>query len=266
MTPPKPKVSPRAPRSGRSERIVAFSCVHAPHHQQWAVEAAAKRIEDLRPDYVVCLGDLFEAASASVHPGEAEHSLLQEYEAAAGVLERLAGAAPKAERIWCLGNHDDNLQARDARRVPKDLRSAIAWGNSKWAPTFASWKQLPYSKGPECVFRVGQALFWHGFDAGHSSDEMETLQMVNAMGGFSWALGVRGHTHRPLPPTQIMRTRQIPLPFFCANAGSLGPTKPEWARRLDTSRWAPGLVVVDALPGNPFRMRGPCWEARTELL
>lgn len=250
----------------RSERVVGFSCVHAPHENKEAVASAVALVAKLRPAVVVCLGDLFEAASASVHPNEPDHDLLEEYEAGAGVLDAFRKAAPGARLVWCLGNHDDNLQARDSRRVAKDLRKAISWNNCKWASSFEAWTQLPYSKGPECVFRVGQAMFWHGFDCGPASDETELLQMAWASGGFSWALGVRGHTHCPRPPTQLMRTRRIPLPYFAANVGTLGPRKPDWARRIDTSLWGPALVEVNAIPGDPFRLRGQCWDARLHSL
>jgi len=257
---------PTTRRSALSTKVVAFSCLHAPNHNADAVDAAVERVASLKPQVVVCLGDLFEAASASVHPNEVDHDLLEEFEIGAGILDRFREAAPKAKLVWCLGNHDDNLQARDTRRVARDLRRAIAWNNSRWADSFRAWAQLPYSKGPECIFRVGQVMFWHGFDCGHASDSLETLQMAWASGGFAWALGVRGHTHRPIDPTQIMRTPRVPLPYFATNVGTLGPLKPEWAKREDTSMWGPALLEVDARPGDPFRMRGKCWDAHLHRL
>ena len=65
---------------------------------------------------VVCLGDLFDASAASVHPDEVKHTLLDEYAVASNFLEQVRRAAPtNASFVWTLGNHDDNIQRCDPR-------------------------------------------------------------------------------------------------------------------------------------------------------
>lgn len=249
--------------------FAAFGCVHVPYQDQAAVDKLCSVIEERRPDYLLCLGDLFEADSANVHKHRAEERipLSDEYASGAAVLEQVAEAAPDAERLWLLGNHDDNLQTNDVRRIPKHLRDLVHWNKSEWGKTFRNWRQIPYEKSERGVFRLGQVNFYHGYLAGVNSDELEAIQMNNYVGGYSHTLGVRVHTHTPLPPTQAMLTNKIPLPFWYANAGTLGPTRPDYMKRKDSSGWGPAVVVGEAVIGRPSRMRGgPQWTAETVRL
>lgn len=253
----------------RLASFVAFGCIHAPHQNAEAISKLTDLLRDVSPDYVLCLGDLFESDAASVHKHRAEEriDLLEEYEQAGEILEAVSESAPKARKVWLLGNHDDNLQVNDFRRIPKHLRDAIHWNRSEWGKTFKAWEQIPYEKSERGVFRLGQVNFYHGYDVSVKSDATEAVQMNNYVGGHAHTLGVRVHTHRPLPVTQVMLTPKVPAPFWYANAGTLGPLKPPYMARKDASQWAPAAVVGEVLLGRPSRMRaGPQWEAETVLL
>jgi predicted MPP superfamily phosphohydrolase len=230
-------------------RAAAFSCVHAPFFDKEAQRWLNQKVSGLKLDYLICLGDLLEADAASVHPGESEHSLEHEYQSAAGFLTGAREAADndRCQFIWLLGNHDANIQKRDPRRVPKPLRSLLDW--NKHNAEFAKWRQIPYLKGREGCFELGQTIFTHGFDAGAASDENEAIQFNNYCGGHGHRLVVRGHTHRPRVVTQAMRTRTIPLPLWYCNAGTMGPLKPDYMERKDTSQWGSALVVVETKMG-----------------
>jgi hypothetical protein len=141
--------------------------------------------------------------------------------------------------------------------VPKALRGLTDWTRHPvHGEEFRRWSWLPYEKSARAIMRVGQVHFWHGFDAGQSSDELEGLQMIALSGWIPHSLAVRGHTHRPVPPTQARRTAKIPLPYWYANVGTAGPLQPDWAKRKDTSQWNTAILVVDAVWDKPSRLTG----------
>lgn len=216
---------------------------------------------EYRPHVLVHAGDRFEAAAASVHGNEHQHTLRDEYEAAykASVCVRRA-VGRGCRLVWLLGNHDDNLQAQDPRRIPPALRGSAHWNRSEWGAEFRRWQQLPYVKSPDGCFSIGQLVVAHGFDSGETSDELEALQLNMMTGGRPHRLFVRAHTHRPAAPFQLRRTSKVLLPYWAANVGTLGPLKPAWTQRLDTSRWAPGVLLVDIDADSRCNARN--WEAR----
>ena len=189
-------------------KFAAISCVHAPVHNKKSQEWLLNNLEGRDLTHFILLGDLFDASAASVHPDTAEHSLKDEYESAADYLSRIRKILPKKTKfVWILGNHDDNIQANDERRIPSDLRSLVHWNNcQEFSQEFLQWQQIPYVKNKKGCYKLGQCIFFHGFDCGMNSDELEGLQMAYACGSPAWSLTVRGHTHRPVQPTQTKRT------------------------------------------------------------
>lgn len=244
-------------------KIVAFSCIHAPFTDQVAFDWMLSVLEKERGiTHVVNLGDWFESAAASVHPEEHEHTLQDEYEMAAVQSRRIREAAGRGPELhWMLGNHDDNLQAKDVRRVPKSVRSLVHWNESKFGHEFRRWRQYPYEKCRRGTLEIGPVILCHGWDCGVKSDELEALQMANACGGHAHRLVIRGHTHRPVWPTQAERTARVPLPWWYGNVGTLGPLKPSYARRRDTSAWGAGCYVIRTTT-KPGPWVGIEWEAK----
>ncbi len=250
----------------RTAKIAVISCTHSPFTpaktQEWVLEQLSK-IPDLT--HFGHLGDVFEAGAASVHASasEYEHTLEDEYEHAANFLKSIREELPADCRRWInTGNHDDNLLTKDPRRVPKTLRKLVDWRNHPdFGQEFNEWTWVPYEKSPKGVYRVGQCHFYHGFDCSVASDELEGLQILNHCGWVPFSLTVRGHTHRPVPPTQSKRTSKIPLPFWYSNVGTCGPLQPEYMKRRDCSQWGSAILVVECIWDRPSRLNGRCWEA-----
>ena len=261
--------------SRRKSRFAAISCSHCPFQRKESVDALINRLASGGPfgeltDFVL-LGDLFESAVASVHPDELDHTLSEEYEQAAAHLTLIRDNLPKKCKLhWLLGNHDDNLQVKDARRTDRRLRDLIHWTASPWAKVFASWKQYPYLKpsihDQKGCFQLGQVIFMHGFDAGQNSDELEGLQAAYACGGHAHRLVIRGHTHRPREVTQCRKSATVLLPFWVANAGTLGPIQPGYMHRKDVSQWGPAVVWGECKVDTPSRFASCEWSATTEIL
>ena len=243
-------------------RFAAFSCPHCPYEDGRAVDSLVKEVRRFKPQVIVCLGDLFEMDAASRWDDETDHDLAEEYQHGAELLRRIREAAPGSSRmVWTLGNHDDNLYG--AGRVDPDLRKLLDW--NLHAAEFGCWRQIPYRKDVHGVYRVGAVAFSHGFDAGRASDRSEAVQAQNLLGGWPNLLSVRGHTHRPADPTQVFLTPSIPLHLWYANAGTIGPRKPDYMMRKDTSQWGPAVVLGSAqTTGNIWK--GKTWEAETVRL
>jgi hypothetical protein len=256
-------------------RWAAISCVHAPFYNEESFDNLLGRLEEGGPygkltDFIL-LGDLFESSAASVHPNETEHTLAEEYEMGAHYLEEVRARLPKKCRLhWLLGNHDDNLQFKDSRRTEKSTRDLIHWMQSRWEPEFRLWKQRPYIKpsrhSQKGCLQIGQCIFVHGWDCGVNSDETECIQVINATGGHAHRLVVRGHTHRPVDVTQCKKSIKIKLPFWYANAGTMGPVQPDYMARKDCHHWGASIVWGECKPGTPGRFSGVEWSAETELL
>jgi hypothetical protein len=252
----------------RPTPFAIFGCPHCPFENDDAVDWLVGQLEDLspRPRKLICAGDLFESASASVWPNEYEHTLEDEYEHGAKLLRRIREMVPyRCEYIWLLGNHDDNLQVPDPRRVKKQMRGLLHWNvHHEFKKEFLKWDQIPYVKSPNGCLEVGQVAVIHGFDSSLNSDELESLQFQYMLGGLPWRLVVRAHTHRPVEVTQCLRTRQVPLACHYANVGTLGPLQPQYMQRKSAILWGPGLVVGEAVEGyDPLGGRQWTAELRT---
>jgi hypothetical protein len=247
-------------------RGAAFGCSHSPFTSPSSMKWVLDTLADAgRLHMVAHLGDLFESGAASVHPNEYTHSLLDEYSHGAWFLDQIeAVVGPRCKKVWVLGNHDDNLQAQDPRRVPPALRSAVHWNNSPFSKTFRRWTQVPYVKAKEGTLRVGDVVLTHGWDSSPSSGELEAIQVAGMHGFEPGLLVVRAHTHVPIAPTRCMRSRNTPLPWWFANVGTLGPLKPNWTSRVYTGMWGAGVLIFETEIDPSPTISGRRWTA--ELL
>jgi len=260
----------------KPRRWAAISCSHCPFESKDAQRHLLQSLADAGDRYgtltdFVMLGDLIEGAAGSVHPDEYEHTLFDEYEAAANYLEAIRAVLPDDCRLhWCLGNHDANLTVNDSRRTNKATRRLIHWDQSPWQDIFGRWQQYPYRKptpnDTEGALLIGQCCFTHGWQAGVHSDQNESLQIAWALGGWSHLLFVRGHTHATRDVTQAMKNPTTPLPWYYCNAGTCGPLNPPYAHRLWTM-WQPGLMWGECQDHHrQSRFPGKCWDAHLQLL
>ena len=93
-----------------SKTILAFGDVHIPHHNARAVEVFCRVAERIRPDMIVCLGDLLDCGQFSTHPpthGMPETDYEDDLRQASALLDRLQGASPRL--VIVEGNHEYRL-------------------------------------------------------------------------------------------------------------------------------------------------------------
>jgi len=87
-----------------------------------AHRAFVKFAQELRPKAIIMNGDVLDGASISRHPPigwENRPSLEDEMDACKERLKEIQQAAPAAERIWTLGNHDGRFETRLATVAPE---------------------------------------------------------------------------------------------------------------------------------------------------
>lgn len=102
--------------------IIASDMHYWPGEKTTAHRALIKFCRDLKPAIVILNGDVLDGATVSRHPAmnwEKRPSLAQELETVRERLDEITLAAPKARRIWTLGNHDRRLEARLAQVAPE---------------------------------------------------------------------------------------------------------------------------------------------------
>lgn len=253
--------------AARNVKALAFSCAHSPFTPRRHLDFLLGRITQFQPDIIINLGDWFESCGGSVHENEYDHDQRDEYEFAADMSRRIREAAgDDCKLVWLLGNHDDNLQAPDKRRVPPQLRSLVHWNNSEWKDEFLRWHQVRHENSARGTYHVGQLVFYHGYDFGKISDEREAMRMNRNTGFFSHRCFVRGHTHRPVPVTQMGAARFNELPWWYANVGTIGPLKPTYTQRMDTSYWWPATFEAECKEGRLSRIHGKNWSAEVRMM
>jgi len=103
--------------------MVVFSDSHViPRNPSLASKALIKVLEQVRPEYVVCLGDTFDFASISKHAKsgwEKRFSVAEELEAGCDLLKQVVQATPNSVRVLTFSNHDGRYDGILAAKAPE---------------------------------------------------------------------------------------------------------------------------------------------------
>lgn len=117
------KRNARALRRIRNGIVLVGSDAHYwPGKPSTAHRAFVELAHALKPSLIVLNGDVIDAASISRHPRigwEYQPSVKEEIDVGQERLAEIEKAAPKADRIWTLGNHDARFEMRLAERAPE---------------------------------------------------------------------------------------------------------------------------------------------------
>jgi len=239
-----------------------FACPHCPLEDKEFYEWLLFHIGSRKPDVIIHGGDGHEADSASRWPSEYDWDLKHEFNSHNEYLKGIRKASPKSRRIFLPGNHDDNMLTLN--RIDRKLRSLCDYREHE--PELEYWEQpctYTYSRD-KGVFRLGQVTFAHGYEAGVSADEIQSITL-----GIPYGLYVGGHTHRPREVSQAMRTRAVPLPYWYANAGCARNIKDvPYMERKRRFNWGQGIVVGESANWRyeqSFMPQSPQWKAETVI-
>jgi hypothetical protein len=110
-----------------------------------AHRAFVKFCADMKPVAVIMNGDAFDGATISRHPPigwEANPTVKQELDAVAVRLGEIERAAPKARKVWPLGNHDARFETRLASvaREYADVNGMHLRDHlPNWEPCWSCW-------------------------------------------------------------------------------------------------------------------------------
>jgi 3',5'-cyclic AMP phosphodiesterase CpdA len=224
------------------------------------------RIRHHAPDVVVHLGDGHEASAASKFEDEEKTELKEDFAEHNQFLEtvrttaELAADGKPVQCVFLPGNHDDNILAMG--RIDKHIRSCCDYREHEPELKEKRWEmpaKYVYDRKLG-TFSIGQVTFAHGYEAGQSSDEFQSILLSQ----YTHSLFVSGHTHRPVHVTRSLRTKAVPLPYWYANAGCLRDLKPGYVARKRTHLWGQAIVAGEAqLISSPRTTRQ--WDAQTEI-
>lgn len=247
-------------------RFAVISCTHCPYQSERAIENLLKELKGRKLTHFIHLGDVVDAEAASVHNDDpVGHTLYDEFTVASDMLRRIREGLPTDCKLILLdGNHDDNIQRPDSRRIKHDLRDLCNPRKMDGiADEYKRWKHIPYRHGVRGCYQLGAVIFAHGYSASANSDELEAIQLAMACGGHSHRLIVRGHTHRPVPPTQCKRTARVRLPWHYCNVGYMAfDERPAYTHRYDITQWGRACLVGETKIGRADRIGKDGWKAQ----
>jgi len=260
--------------SAKWARFGVISCTHCPYQSDEAIEKLLKHLKGRKLTHFIHLGDVVDASGASVHADDpSEHTLFEEFSIAADMLRKIRKTLPNdCELILLDGNHDDNIQRPDSRRVPKDFRDLCNPRKMEGIKDeYNRWQHIPYRHGKVGTYRLGNIIFAHGFAAGANSGELESIALANDCHGMlANQLVIRGHTHRPIPPTQCRRSSRVKLPVWYANAGYMafgeGNKRAAYTYRFSVSEWKHACIFGETQLGRVGRMGRESWNAELVML
>lgn len=108
----------------RQIELVALGDVHAPFHNRKALAWAIEQIRQLKPAYVVQMGDLLDQYGFSKHATNPnlmspKEELAKGMKAAREMWAAIREASPKSQCLQISGNHDARIRKRVAEKLPE---------------------------------------------------------------------------------------------------------------------------------------------------
>lgn len=159
------------------------------HYQLNAVSTAhlafVELTKELQPDMIILNGDMIDGASISRHPPrgwEYIPALADEMDAVQLRLEEIEKAAPSAQRIWTIGNHDSRFESRLAMQMP-EMRGLTGTRLEDFFPSWSIYMSVHINFG-----NLQKLVVKHRWNGGVHAGYNNVLK-----GGVNM---VTGHTHQ----------------------------------------------------------------------
>jgi len=159
------------------------------HHQLNAVSTAhlafVELTKELQPDMIILNGDMIDGASISRHPPrgwEYIPALADEMDTVQLRLEEIEKAAPSAQRIWTIGNHDSRFESRLAMQMP-EMRGLTGTRLEDFFPSWSIYMSVHINFG-----NLQKLVVKHRWNGGVHAGYNNVLK-----GGVNM---VTGHTHQ----------------------------------------------------------------------
>lgn len=216
-------------KAGQSTVIV--SDIHAPYEDWTALDIVVALLADIKPDYLVILGDGIDCALLSKFlPSPETPTLEVEIRAFRKILDIFEAVAPEATKIYTYGNHEDRYR----KWMWSDVKHLLA---DDLFPSLEGAKLLNIEKSWS-IYGYNQEL-----DMGtlrlHHGDIVRKGAGASAKAEFERRLvsGISGHTHRQA----LYRRTAGNQDFVWAENGCLCKIALPYTREPD---WQQGFTIV----------------------
>lgn len=249
-------------------KVASTSDHHAPITDRKLFEQSMEIIAAFGPDVYVNNGDWFEGRFGARHSKDQRHTWdleteFREVESQASLINELL---PDAKKVFLFGNHDSNLLSYSPDHVAdQDVAALIRSRFAKMEETvFKDWHLIKSYRHSD-TFYLGGLAFRHGFEVSQSGITKDLADY-----GYDNCLMCFGHTHRPIPVTQLV-THGVRWPRWYCNTGTLADH--EQMYYMDRSRktqWGAGVLLAETFAqglneGKVLRSK-PGWSAEMHIL
>jgi predicted phosphodiesterase len=217
--------------------VIAVGDGHAPYHLQSSADLIQSVVEDIKPDYFICLGDLFDFAKISrfsksrkLHPFDTG----QEIAIGTNVIDHMSARAKN--KVITLGNHDDRWY--QMLRENPELSTVLEMQGLD--PLTDGLKELGFEVIPyQQAYFLGRTIFTHEMGFYGKTCVRQTADAAGTTIMF-------GHAHR-LAKLDMSSALGDPITSICA--GWWGDqTKIDYKHQVTARReWTQGFVsgVID---------------------
>jgi len=207
--------------------------IHAPKHDEEALEMALDRIREERPERVVLLGDIvdFEGIARFPRKLEKKAAFIHEVEAASEIIKRLEAEFKRQNVIYIFGNHESRLDKYTIRNCP-ELSSFPSLALREVLHVPRRWIVYEYNLNAVCIDGVN---YIHG-------RKFSGNVCINNIKKYMGSV-VQGHSHRA--SSQYLRLPNGET-IGAVEAGCLCNLKPNYASDVD---WSHAMAwAQDGLP------------------
>lgn len=175
------------PSKGKAYRIACVYDIHAPYHNDYAVEIACKIIADYDPDILVNGGDAVDMYTISRFDKDPSRltGFQKELDSAFEVHSRINDASPRAARYFIPGNHEFRL-TKYIRMHPE-----LYGVKALQIENLLRLEELGYTRVDRLV--LGKMQFVHGEVIRKHSAYTAKAHLENC--GYSYST-FHGHSHR----------------------------------------------------------------------
>ena len=211
------------------ERRLILGDLHIPYHDLRACAAVLALARAIQPHVILILGDFWNMGAVSHHPapagGAENHSraMLQ----GRAYLEALHRAAPGADMVLLLGNHDSWLEEYELNHPT--MAGSLAPQIPGYVTVIPRRRQ-PYVRGP--------VAYTHGYGGGEMAAKKYAIEVAPAMG----VRHVKAAHHHTL---QCHHTRGGCEGWIVGWLGRPGEAAFDYAKNRD--HWRVGCVVEDVM-------------------
>jgi predicted phosphodiesterase len=139
-------------------KLIVFSDIHFPAHDQGAFELLKLVLVDEKPDIVIANGDIFDLDAFSPYEFDPHKDNHFELPRALRLWDELKEACGDAQKHFLEGNHEDRLRRWIAKHAPQ-LHGTHQWFSEQLG-VFRGWNYHPYGE----VVQIGKLRIVH--DAG----------------------------------------------------------------------------------------------------